>query len=207
MRALAPLLLIGTGACVNPIWELELVDPTINHPPVLLFERMEPQPSQDPVSSNIGLGCTAQDFRVTALDYDGDEQLFYKWLLTARLGDESTPPLTRQLEEDIVVASLDDVDVVLAEGDQQLLPDARYYPDISLTLDAETLRLAFDPSQLASSGNTHLLELVVSDRDFLPGQTTTTPRPSPGEPTQVPALVSWLVQIEESECPQVEVLP
>lgn len=200
VRALGPglasgLLCMGAG-CLNPLWELQPVEPDVNHPPLLLPETIKPELTHDAIDAEVGEGCAVLTFRATALDFDGDEQLFFKWIMTAKLEDRVKAGM---LQEGFVTASEASIDESLGEGAAAELPSARLYTEIKLVLDKATLLNEFDDvDNLLTS--THLLELWVSDRRFIPGKLEVTPQPLSGEPVQPAVRTAWLIGVNKTDC-------
>jgi hypothetical protein len=200
---LAPALLLSgvvTG-CINPIWELETLDPDMNTPPQIVPELLSPPVGVDPVDADIGDGCAQETFRATVVDFDGD-QLFFKFLMKGRLGQVNEGRvLERQLASGQLTPSDASLDEILGAGASDRFPDGKTYPPLELTLSPEQLLAGFDsPSSLAGSNKTHLLSLFVSDRNFGQDPTNTVPLVPEGEPAVLPARTSWQLRILESDC-------
>lgn len=190
--ALAPVLLLGTSACVLPYWELEKVEPDVNSIPVILPETIVPARTRNPVVTEIGEGCQHQTFSATVLDYDGASELHFKWLLTASIGDRSR---TGDLAAGSVTASELPVDTIIP-GLSSFAPSAASYK-LGLDLTQEVLAGEFDDVDgLAKADKTHLLQVWVSDRRFGAGEDNTTTQTPAGEAPQPADSASWLVRIQ-----------
>lgn len=191
---LAPgLLLLATGCLYVGAAKVE-EDP-VNHPPVILTDQLFPKASNEPIVAQIGERCAPQQFHATVVDFDGDEEVHAKWILTGELENGT---LTRLLLVESQRASKASVKELLGEE----VEGAKTYPVLTLQLDKVTLRAGFDdPESLAMPGRTHLLELWVSDRRFGASPTDTVPVGREGEPRPVPAYVSWIVELQDTDCP------
>jgi hypothetical protein len=199
--SLALALLCSAAGCLIPSWELQPVEPAVNHPPLLLPETVKPELTYEIIAAEVGPGCAVLTFRATALDFDGDEQLFFKWIMTTRIDNRVKGAM---LQEGFVTASDTAIDEYLGEGAQAAMPSARVYTEIKLVVDESALLNEFDDVQ--NLKDTALLELWVSDRRFVPGKLEVTPQPLSGETAQPAVSAAWLIQVKRTpDCvPEVE---
>lgn len=198
--ALASALLMCASGCLLPYCGLYPEPPVVNSMPVILPESVVPQPTPQPIEAFVGRGCQYRTFSGIALDYDGAEQLHYKWILQANIAisDDESIVRTFELVEGTVGASEVPIDTIV-EGLSTEAPLARSYKDFGLDLTRERL-LGFLSIEAIDTAETHLLEVFVSDRPFLPGVANTTPQTPDGQATQPAHSVYWLLDLETGDC-------
>lgn len=198
LAALAPALLMGLCGCLNPVMWLEPTEPDVNSAPVFIEDRVLPRPSREPVVAYIDDNCAHAKFSATVLDYDGDPEIYTKWIMHGDLGDsEQGGVRTRVLKSETVLPTQANIEQLLGAD----VPGALVYRDLELQLDKQALT-AFDfPDQLRDNERTHLLELYVSDHRFGDGTVNVTPVQRPGEPRPLVAYASWLVRIPADNVP------
>lgn len=195
--ALASALLTCASGCVLPYWDLAVEPPAVNSIPVILPESVVPQQrTLEPIEATVGRGCAHRTFSATAIDYDGADQLHYKWIFTVTL--DSDVRRTFELVEGIVGKSEVPIDAIVP-GLSEHAPFASSYKDLTLELTHERLLAILDIDDIANDGK-HLLELWVSDRSFAPGVAVTTPETPPGAAPQPAEGVSWLLSLKKDDC-------
>lgn len=200
--ALASALLMGGGGCVLPYWELAVEPPDVNSIPIILPESVVPQLTRTPVEASLGRGCQYRTFSATAIDYDGAEQLHYKWILTASIEVNANERIGRTYELVEGTASQSEIPIdTIVPGLSEHAPFATAYKDFSLDLTRERLLAFLDVERLATEdGDHHRLEVWVSDRPFEPGVAVTTPQTPPGQPPQPAAYVAWSLKLLTTDC-------
>ena len=195
-------LLTCTSACVLPYWDLAVEPPDVNSIPIILPESVVPQLTRAPVEASLGRGCQYRTFSATAIDYDGAEQLHYKWILNASIEVNENERIGRtyELVEGTVSKSELPIDTIVP-GLSEHVPFASAYKDFSLDLTRERLLAFLDVERLATGdGDNHRLEVWVSDRSFEPGVAVTTPQTPPGQPPQPAVSVAWSLKLLTEGC-------
>jgi hypothetical protein len=181
----------GTSACLDPRFPVDAEsDPTVNVPPKIDEDRIEPAPSTNPTEVNVGVGCLQESFKVNrVVDADLPAQppsnrLVARWHLTVQIGtDEFGPTL---LEERVISHS-------------GAVPGAELsVPGFTITKELLNTKflgrgdlLVWDPTTRTP---THLLEFHVTDADFLADSYDVTPESADADSAY------WWVAIVEDVC-------
>ena len=181
-----------------PIYQLSL-DESGNNPPVIIEDKLVPQPGPSPEPVLIRQGSAHTTFRAKVVDYDGDPEIFAKWILTAQNRNEDSAPIVRPVATQRIqpIADPEDdesrsIEIDEIFGANTNIGNAKVYETLSFELSSTAI--IDDPERFAPPPKTHLLELFVADRPFKFDLLATEPRTEEGEPTQFAARAAWLLE-------------